>query len=179
VVDEAPSSPNQKQATWAAIAPLIPMFKEQLASNPELLIALLEYSPMPMRLIELLKQLLAKAAQDPTTQQAKQLEIADKVATISMKQAQAEMNNAKAGSTQATAMYDFAMARNLLLKHGLDGPAAALEQMHKAAQIDTEQAKAENLRAKTRGDHAGADETHVGVLRDLLTPIQQPGPMAA
>ena len=43
------------------------------------------------------------------------------------KQSAAELNNAKAGASQATALYDVAMAQNLLLKHRGDLAAAAAE----------------------------------------------------
>lgn len=43
IVDEAPSSPNQKEATWAAIQPFIP----QMEGNPQLLAVALKYSPIP------------------------------------------------------------------------------------------------------------------------------------
>jgi hypothetical protein len=178
VVDDAPTSPNQKEATWAAIAPLLPMFKDQLTTQPELLIAILEYGPFPQRLLELMRSLFARAAQDPTAQQQKQLLIAKLVASIAKDQSTAELQNAKAGATQATAMYDVAMARNLLLKHGLDGAADHLDQLHKIAQINKDQAATEHIRAQTRDTHADATRTGFQTLLDAAAPMQ-PGQMAA
>lgn len=44
VVDEAPSSPNQKEQTWSALQP----FMAGLASNPGALAVALKYSPLPL-----------------------------------------------------------------------------------------------------------------------------------
>src|SRR5581483_728119 len=98
-IDDAPSSPNQKQANWALIAPLIPMFKEQLVTNVPLLIELLKYSPLPSRLVAALEAVLSQPP-SPDAQRDKEIAIADKVATINQKQSMAEFNNAKAGATQ-------------------------------------------------------------------------------
>lgn len=162
-VDDTPSSPNQKEASWAIIAPMLPMFKDQLAAMPELLVAILEYSPLPNRLVELLKALLSKP--NPQRDQAAQLATQKLVAAINKDQSTAEMQLAKAGSTQATATLDLAMAQHLLAKEaGTEGNPAQqhLDALHTAAQIGTETAKADQIRAATRKTHAEAD--HVGVM---------------
>ena len=199
VVDDAPTSPNQKQANWGLIAPLLPVFKDQLMANPQLLLAILEFSPLPSRLVETLRTVLAQPnPQQAIQQQMQQLGIARITASINKDQSTAEMQNAKAGATQATAMYDLAMARDLLQKNGFDGPAQHLDNLHKAAQINTEQAKADNIRAKTAGEQANVTNTnadtanthadtlhkHIGSIIDALSPIpqqqpQQPQPQAA
>lgn len=175
-VDDAPTSPNQKQANWAVIAPMIPMFKDQLSSNPELLIELLSFSPLPTRLIESFRGLLTKVQADPSAETMKALAIQKLVSEITKNQSTSEMQDAKAGATQATAMYDLAMAKNLLMKNGLDGAASHLDMLHKAAQIKTENAKADNLQADTRGTHVDALHTGVKAMMDALTPIPQGQP---
>lgn len=177
VVDEAPTSPNQKQANWAVIAPMIPMFKDQLSSNPDLLIEILSFSPLPSRLIESLRESLGKGP-TPEQQQQKLLSIARMVAAINKDQSTAEMQNAKAGSTQATAMYDLAMARNLLVKNGMAGLADHLETAHKLAQIDKERASTDHIRAQTRGEHMDTMSTGVDAYNALTQP-QQPQQSAA
>ena len=189
VVDDAPTSPNQKQANWALVAPLLPMFKDQLMAKPQLLLAILEYSPMPARLVEALRTVLAQPdPQQGIQQQMQQLGIAKMTAAINKDQSTAEMQNAKAGATQATAMYDLAMARDLLQKNGFDGPVQHLDNLHKAAQIDKEQATTENIRARTAGEQANTVNTHadtanthadtlhkhIGSIIDALSPIPQP-----
>lgn len=174
VVDDTPTSPNQKEANWEIIAPLLPMFKDQLAAMPELLVAILEYSPLPSRLVELLKALISKP--NPEQEQGKKLAIEALIAKISKDQSTAEMQNAKAGASQATAMYDLAMAKHLLT-HGPDGQSkddassSPLDVAHKFAQIDETTAKTENLRARTQGERADTHASHVGTAIDALTPI--------
>lgn len=190
VVDDAPSSPNQKQANWAMIAPLLPAFKDQLMANPQLLVEILEYSPLPSKLVESMREILSQAApqqqqMQQIQQQIQQLGLAKIIAAINKDQSTAEMQNAKAGATQATAMYDLAMARNLLQKNGFDDVAGRigqhLDNLHKAAQIDKETAAADNMRAKTTGEHAQTANTHmstahtgISALIDALSPIPQP-----
>jgi hypothetical protein len=171
IVDDTPTSPNQKEANWAIIAPMLPMFKDQLAAMPELLVSILEYSPLPSRLVDLLRALISKP--NPEQDEAKKLAIAALVARINKDQSTAEMQDAKAGATQATAMYDLAMAHNLIAKHNAnDGNGKdMLDQARELAEIDTETAKAENLRAKTRGQHATTAATHVGTAVEAMTPI--------
>jgi hypothetical protein len=177
VVDDTPTSPNQKQANWAVIAPMIPMFKDQLVSNPPLLIELMRYSPLPDRLVSAFETLINKPP-DPEAEQAKKLAIAAKVAAINKDQSIAEMNDAKAQTSQATAAYDIAMARNLLMKNDTEGLKAHLDNMHKAAQIQTERAKVGQIAADTANTHADTHATHadaahtaVKMLIDAATPI--------
>jgi hypothetical protein len=45
IVDDTPTSPNQKEANWAIMQPMLAVFKEQLMGNPQVLIMVLRYSP--------------------------------------------------------------------------------------------------------------------------------------
>lgn len=165
VVDDAPTSPNQKQANWAVVAPLIPMFKEQLTANPELLLELLTFSPLPNRLVEAIRMAVQKVGPAQQMQQKlQQLNLAKIVAAINKDQSTAEMQNAKAGATQATAMYDLAMARNLLTKSGFGALADHLDHAHKAAQIESENAQAEQTRANAERTRAETLRTHAQTL---------------
>lgn len=59
IVDEAPTSPNQKEATWAAIQPF-------MASLPSSAVPIaLKYSPLPLSAAQELGQAIAGAAQGP------------------------------------------------------------------------------------------------------------------
>jgi hypothetical protein len=176
IVDDTPTSPNQKQANWAIIISILPAFKDQLMQRPDILGLLLEYSPLPSKVVEALKTSMAQP--QPMQQQMQQLEIQAKVAQINRDQSTAEMQNAKAGATQATALYDEAMARNMLTKstNNLDAIKTMMDAQHTAAQINTEQATADNIRAKTQATHADAHRARVGALIDALTPIHHSDP---
>jgi hypothetical protein len=188
IVDDTPTSPNMKEQNWAIIQPMLAVFKDQLVANPEVLVTLLEYSPLPSRVVEVLKNFAAQSKNDPDQQQMKQLIIADKVANINKNQSTAEMQDAKAGATQATAAYDVAMARHLLMDKDVDGLGAHLEHLQKAADVEKTMADTEHTRAKMGGERAGTRlthaqvgkthaetmATHVGSLVDAMTPIEQP-----
>lgn len=157
IIDDTPTSPNQKQANWAVIAPMLGLFKEQLAAKPELLAAILEYSPLPAQLVELVKAMVQADKADPQKQQdaatAKHLAIAAQVAAINKDQSAAELNNSKAGATQATASYDLAMAQHLLAQGEFEKLKFHLGAMETAAQARKAEADAETARAKTEGQH--------------------------
>jgi hypothetical protein len=193
VIDDAPTSPNQKEASWAVIAPMLPMFKDELASNPKLLISLLEYSPLPSKVVQTLTQLLNQPP-SPEQQQAAQFAVQKVVAAINKDQSTAEMQNAKAGATQATATLDLAMAQHLMTKENSpDGNPLQdhLKAIHTAAQIHTEDAKRKQIEAQTGATQAQTDSTRaqipghhaktaadrVRAMVDALTPIPHQPPV--
>jgi hypothetical protein len=59
IVDEAPSSPNQKEATWAALQP----FVAELAANPKAMAVALKYSPLPESAAQELAEAISEGAQ--------------------------------------------------------------------------------------------------------------------
>lgn len=174
VVDDTPTSPNQKEANWAIIQPLLAVFRDQLIANPQVLGLLLEYSPLPSRIVEAIKAFIAQAQDDPTQQINQRLMIGRQVAAMNKDQSVAELNNAKAGATQATAVYDIAMAQNLLAKNDIDGLAAHLKMMQSAAEGEKVAAEAEKDRAdalhKTASAHAvlkDSDTKRVVAVHDM------------
>jgi hypothetical protein len=62
IVDDAPTSPNQKEMIWQALMPMMPTLP------PQVQLALLEYSPLPTTVVEKIK----KAAQEAMQAQAMQ-----------------------------------------------------------------------------------------------------------
>jgi phage gp36-like protein len=116
-VDDAPTSPNQKEANWMVISTLLPVFKDQLMAQPEVLAMVLEYSPLPSQLVSAIKRIILAAQSDPQKQQeqqqVKELTVARLLSEVSKNDSIANMNNAKAGSAQGTAAYDIAIAQNM------------------------------------------------------------------
>jgi hypothetical protein len=189
IVDDTPTSPNQKQATWGIISQLLPAFKDQLMARPDVFMMILRYSPLPTQLVANIEQLI-NAPPSGDQAQMKQLAVSAQVAKISKDQAQAELFLKQAASTEATALYDQAMAQNLLLKHQGD-MAAAMNEVRKqaidaikahaqagnlAAKTETERAKADQIRAQTAGEHVATAGQHVANLIDALTPIPHAPP---
>jgi hypothetical protein len=174
VVDDTPTSPNMKEANWAVIQPMIAAFKDQLAANPIVLTSLLEYSPLPARVVEMLKTFATQNKDDPEAQQLKQLNIARVVAAINKDQSTAEMQDAKAGATQSTALYDVVMARHLLAKGDHEALGNHLDNMQKLMDLEKSKHDIENSRAQIHKTHAETLATHVGSLVDAMTPIEGP-----
>jgi len=177
IIDDAPTSPNQKEANWAVIAPMIALFKDQLSQNPQLFAAILEYSPLPTQLVELVKQLVNQSANDPKQQAIKQqlqdLSVQKLVAEINKDQSTAEMNNAKAGATQATASYDLAMAQNLLQKGEFDKLKFHLDAMAGAAAARKAEAESATQHAKTQGQVLDNHAKLTGLAQDQRATDQQ------
>jgi hypothetical protein len=173
IVDDTPTSPNQKEANWAIIQPLLAIFKDQLMQNPKVFAEMLEYSPLPARLVEMIKSFVAEAADDPKKQAevatAKQLLIAKETSEINKNQSIAEMNNAKAGATQATASYDLAMAQHMLAQGQYEPLKAHLDLMATAAQARKADADARASEAKAKTGHS---DTHAKLI-DALSGHQQ------
>lgn len=144
-IDDAPTSPNQKEANWGIIASLLPAFKDQLTSNPELLVLCMEYSPLPSKLVDAFKQMIQKM--QPSQQQQQSMIQAAATAKINKDQAQAELYLKQADKQQATAMYDIAIAMS--------------EFMNAHNQSDAYAAKAAHDRVKTA--------------IAAMTPIERPG----
>lgn len=77
IVDDAPTSTNEKERTWTLLTQLLPMFKDAIGPQQALLLA--EYSPLPTSLVEKMKAMLQEQQQgtgqpDPMQQAAMQLE---------------------------------------------------------------------------------------------------------
>jgi len=166
IVDDTPTSPNMKEQNWQVILPLMTAFKDQLVANPMVMVSLLEYSPLPARVVDMLKKFAATAQQDPEQRQMKQINIAAAVAKINKDQSTAEMQDAKAGATQGTAVYDIAMARHLLEMGETKKLGEYLSAMHTAAETKRSQAEAQTAQAQGQADLAA---THAKTAADLAT----------
>lgn len=63
IVDDSPTSPNEKDRTWAILMQMLPMVKDLM--TPDIAMELLSLSPLPASLVEKLRQKQAEAAQQP------------------------------------------------------------------------------------------------------------------
>lgn len=183
VVDATPTSPNQKEANWLIIQPMLAAFRDQLVANPQIFALLLEYSPLPARIVDAIKELIRQQENDPQAQQEKQenraLFVNTAIAKINKDQSTAEMQNAKAGASQATAIYDVAMARNMMednLRAGQDREAQKhfenlklmLQAQDSAAKQQESKAKAIKTIADARHTSAKTDRERAGAVTDVM-----------
>ena len=168
IVDDTPTSPNQKEANWAIIQPLLAIFKDQLMANPQVFALLLEYSPLPARIVEAIKTFIKQQGDDPDAQVDKQLARKAVVASIDKDQSVAELNNSKAGATQATATYDIALAQKMMREGDMNGLDAHLNAMEKIAKTRQAAAETAHTAVKTQREQAGigtdAVAAHAGLL---------------
>lgn len=101
IVDDAPTSPNEKERTFALIMQLMPLIQEQL--TPDLLFELLRYSPLPASLLDRVQGKVREQMQSQEQQKARALQEGDprereqqlKLQAVGAK-AQAEMQKAAA-----------------------------------------------------------------------------------
>jgi hypothetical protein len=180
IVDDAPTSPNQKEANWAIMQPMLAVFKEQLMGNPKVLIMVLRYSPLPSALVEAIAKVINDTGNDPQkmqeAQQMRELAIQHLTAQINKDQSTAELNNSKAGASQATAIYDVAMARHMMTdgqrqsekhaievaKHENDRIAVVADVHKKVADAGLSTARAAAVQA---GIHTDGAKTAADILR--------------
>lgn len=101
IVDDAPTSPNEKERTWGIIMQMMPMVKDMM--TPEVVLELLRYSPLPASMVENLQKKAAEAAAQPKPPtpeemamqqegQKFQMEMAGKQADLQMQQQKNQMD---------------------------------------------------------------------------------------
>lgn len=107
VVSEAPTSPNQKEQTWAALQSVLPAFQGLM--TPDVAVMLLEYVPgLPQQLIDGLKNLLQQQQQSPEAAEQKDIEKRAALTKVDRDQAAAEKDRATAKKTVAETVLGFA-----------------------------------------------------------------------
>lgn len=137
IVDQAPSSPNQKEATWAVLLQLFPAIKDQI--DPATMLLLLEYSPMPESLVQKLKEKAAQDAQKPPQPPPEMMKAQAEIAAEQQKaaaQLQLEQQKAQASvvMSREKMMADIALKREEMQQEAELEKAKAIT----AAQIEME-----------------------------------------
>jgi hypothetical protein len=117
IVEDAPTSPNSKEQTWATIQQVLPAFKELL--TPEAVITVLEYSPLPSKLVGAFKEMAARP--NPEAETAKQIAQAVEQIKMDRDKAAAEKDRAAAESTRVGSIIDLATAGVQAAQMGLLG----------------------------------------------------------
>lgn len=101
IVDDAPTSPNQKEAVWQSFMQILPGVKDVVP--PKILLQLLDYSPLPTSVVQKIKE--AASAESPEQKQQKMLaarmaiaEVTETEASARLKDAQGQKAIAEAGT---------------------------------------------------------------------------------
>src|SRR5690606_21777931 len=63
IVDDSPSSPNEKDRTWQILMQMLPMVRDMI--TPDIALELLSMSPLPASLVEKIRQKAMEAQQQP------------------------------------------------------------------------------------------------------------------
>jgi hypothetical protein len=173
IVDDAPTSPNQKEKSWQIIQMMLPAIRDIL--TPEIVVMILEYSPLPPKLVNSLKEMMKNP--DPEKQKMQQLEAATMEGGVKKLMSEALRNEAAAQKDQASAQKDQASIQQvaadakradlMLLLDQLNAQREAEKQQSESnkddvsaqremAAAEKDLASAANLRAKTVLDFAQA-----------------------
>lgn len=185
-VADAPTSPNQKESTWALMQPMLGAFKEQLIQQPQLLALVLEYSPLPSKLVSAFKKIVLQQQDDPQAQQEKQAlkqlqfrslaaKAAKDEASAAQSQSMVVLNQAKAAFAQFDAMYQAAMADNMVsdnerakMEAQLESARLSIEAAEAAARADNTRIEALKIAADADLSSASAERERIGAFIDLI-----------
>ena len=91
IVDEGPSSPNQRERIWSMIG------EKFWDLPPPIQLALLKYSPFPESVVEEVKMAAEQASKGPQAEMAQKLTLLE----AGLKQVEIQLKQAQAGKTQA------------------------------------------------------------------------------
>lgn len=92
IVDDAPTSPNQKEQIWGIVAGFLPLMGKVIP--PEFILQALEYSPLPSTVVQKLKEMAN--APNPEKQQQAAMAAKAAAAEIDKTVSEAMLNQAKA-----------------------------------------------------------------------------------
>lgn len=97
IVDDAPNSPNQKEQVWGFIQMLLPVIGKMVP--PQMILKLMEYSPLPSSIVEDLTKMAEQMGQDPHAKAMASLEVEGAKAEVAETVSKARLNQAKAAET--------------------------------------------------------------------------------
>ncbi|MEP0150003.1 hypothetical protein [Roseibium sp.] len=132
IVEDAPTSPNQKEATWGFLSQLLPSIAKMVP--PQMLLMLMEYSPLPSAVIEKLQkaaqemeqqQQPAQQAQQQMAMEQHQSEMAKAASETAENQAGAQLDVAKAQAEDVYASAEFAQAIQALMNPQVPEPSGS------------------------------------------------------
>ena len=120
VIDDSPTSPNQKERTWQLLLPLIPVMV-QLQAPAEMWSVVLRFSPLPAALVEkLIGAQEESGEEDEEERQQRELLMRQVMAEIAKTESEARENLAQAQKAVSGAHLDQARAADLGYRQSLD-----------------------------------------------------------
>lgn len=118
IVDEAPSSTNQKERTWVVLSQIIPMAAQLGVPIPP---DILEYAPIPASLANKWRDYIREQGQQGAQQrqQMQQLAMQQAMAQLQGEQAETQLDQAKAEETESKTVLNLAKARETAAETGI------------------------------------------------------------
>jgi hypothetical protein len=95
IVDDAPTSPNEKDRTWQIISQMLPMLKDFM--TPEIGLEILKYSPLPASMVSKWQRKAKEAAEEaakqppPPTPEEQKMALEEQKAGLAMQGKQADL----------------------------------------------------------------------------------------
>ncbi len=102
IVDETPSSPNQKEQVWGTLVAMLPFIKG-MGLPPQVLLELLKYSPLPTTVTAKIEEIVTQQMQQQAQQPPQDPKAIVYQATAQNLQSQAQLNQARTALTVAQA----------------------------------------------------------------------------
>jgi hypothetical protein len=157
IVDDMPSSPNQKEKNWQLITQMMPFIKDMM--TPEVALALAEDSPLPAATVQKLQKLAEKASESPAAQmQQKMAELEAAVLETKAMLQSAQAEKAKADAQAAMNQQPVDPQAELAIKEAEAQGKLAIKQQEVAGNLEMKRAETEaNIglqREKQQGDFA-------------------------
>jgi len=152
IVDDTPTSPNQKEQAWAALVQMMP-FLSRAAVPPQIYLELLKYSPLPATLVDRIGA-IAESAQQQMQQQPPPAVIQAR-GRAAMDGARAQLYQAQAHKTMSDVAMGSAQAR-------AENARTQVESYRIGLEAEEIRAKIENLRAAGIANLAKAGATGQG-----------------
>jgi hypothetical protein len=142
IVDDMPSSPNQKEKNWQLITQMMPFIKDMM--TPEVALALAEDSPLPAATVQKLQKLQEQASQSPAAQLAERMGKleADVLETKAALQA-AQAEKAKADAQKAMMEQPVDPQAELAIKEAEATGKLQLKQQEVAGNLEMKRAETE------------------------------------
>lgn len=143
IVDDAPTSPNQKEQIWGVIAGMLPMVGKVIP--PQYILKALKYSPLPASVVQELEEM----AQAPNPQAQEEA-----AARARMVAAQIAETESKAQLNQAKAQAEGAEGETAVIQARVDQQRTAMEAQVSRAEFQQrmQEIEAERIRDRERHD---------------------------
>lgn len=129
IVDDSPTSPNEKERTWGMLMQMLPMFKDTI--TPPVMLALAKHSPLPTSLVDELKQ-AAPGAQGPDPMQQAAMAMEQQKLALEGEKMQLEM--AKIQAEREKTAFEMAKLQS-------DGALGVMEQQTERQRIRADELK--------------------------------------